>query len=74
MSWYKPSRIKWTRRIKRRSTALCPKCYRPATVLVFEGSDSAYLRCYNMFCESCCSNETFHRIVEKALEEEGGGK
>lgn len=66
------SRMKWSRRIKRRSTILCPKCRKPATVLIFEGSDSAYVRCYNISCDSSCSTATFHRLIEDSLKQEGG--
>lgn len=66
--------IKWSRRIERRMMRICPRCQKPATVLMFENSDSAYLRCYNIDCDYSCSTEAFHRIVEKALEEEGSAK
>lgn len=65
--------IKWSRRIKRRSTILCPKCRKPATVMVFEGSDSAYVRCYNKDCDSSCSTNTFHRLIENELNSEAEG-
>jgi hypothetical protein len=63
-------KLRWSRKVIKRTTMPCPKCQELAAVIVFEDSDSAYIRCYNEKCDCYCTNETFHRVVEENMSNE----
>ena len=46
------------------------KCQEVVTVLVFEKSVGAYIRCYNEKCDCDCTKETFIDLVEDDLSNE----
>jgi hypothetical protein len=60
-------KLRWSRKVVKRTTMPCPKCQETATVIHFENYDNAYIRCYNDKCDCYCTNETFHRAVEEDI-------